>query len=411
MDHDVATGVWPDMTEHGWDNDAWPAIQAKVWAAHILVIAGPIWLGDNSSETKKCIERLYASSSELNDNGQWRYYGRVGGCLITGNEDGIKHCASNVLYSLQHVGYTIPPQADAGWIGEAGPGPSYLDPGSGGPENEFTSRNTTFMTWNLLHLAAMLHGAGGIPAYGNQRSAWGRRPTFRLGEPGVPASLTARRGRPERGGTPRTRMSAEMPEQSKRLRGAVRVSGCSVVWSLTVGVAALFSGTVSASLALIAFGLSSIVDGSASVVLVWRFSIEGNQPERAHRVERLAERVLSITLLVVAVFLLASAVHALVAHDEPGDSAVGTVIAVASLVVLPILAVRKFKLAAAIPSRALRSDGILTTAGAVLAVVTLVALVLNETLHWWWADSVAAAAIALVLGREGLTGLRDASAP
>jgi multimeric flavodoxin WrbA len=172
VDHDVATGVWPDMTEHGWATDEWPAIQERVWAANILVIAGPIWLGDNSSQTKKCIERLYASSGDLNDNGQWRYYGRVGGCLMTGNEDGIKHCASNVLYSLQHLGCSIPPQADAGWIGEAGPGPSYLDPGSGGPENEFTSRNTTFMTWNLMHLAALLHKAGGIPAYGNQRSAW-----------------------------------------------------------------------------------------------------------------------------------------------------------------------------------------------------------------------------------------------
>lgn len=66
----------------------------------------------------------------------------------------------NVLYSLQHLGYTIPPQADAGWIGEAGPGPSYLDPGSGGPENDFTNRNTTFMTYNLLHLAQTLRAAG-----------------------------------------------------------------------------------------------------------------------------------------------------------------------------------------------------------------------------------------------------------
>src|SRR3982750_3136925 len=65
-----------------------------------------------------------------------------------------------------------PPQADAGWIGEAGPGPSYLDPGSGGPENDFTNRNTTFMTWNLMHLARILKDAGGIPAYGNQRSEW-----------------------------------------------------------------------------------------------------------------------------------------------------------------------------------------------------------------------------------------------
>jgi multimeric flavodoxin WrbA len=171
-DHDIATGVWPDMTEHGVATDEWPEIFPRVMAADILVIAGPIWLGDNSSVTKRVIERLYAGSSLLNDAGQYAYYGRVGGCLITGNEDGIKHCAMNVLYSLQHLGYTIPPQADAGWIGEAGPGPSYLDPGSGGPENDFTNRNTTFMTWNLLHVARLLKNAGGIPAHGNQRTAW-----------------------------------------------------------------------------------------------------------------------------------------------------------------------------------------------------------------------------------------------
>jgi multimeric flavodoxin WrbA len=172
VDHDIASGVWPDMTEHGWETDAWPAIQEQVMAADILVIAGPIWLGDNSSVTKQVIERLYANSSILNDAGQYAYYGKVGGCLITGNEDGVKHCAMNILYSLQHLGYSIPPQADAGWIGEAGPGPSYLDEGSGGPENDFTNRNTTFMTWNLLHLARLLKDAGGIPAHGNQRSEW-----------------------------------------------------------------------------------------------------------------------------------------------------------------------------------------------------------------------------------------------
>ncbi len=79
VDHDVATGVWPDMTEHGWERDEWPPIQEQVFAADILVLAGPIWLGDNSSITKQCIERLYASSHLLNDAGQYRYYGRVGG--------------------------------------------------------------------------------------------------------------------------------------------------------------------------------------------------------------------------------------------------------------------------------------------------------------------------------------------
>ncbi|MFF9850870.1 flavodoxin family protein [Streptomyces litmocidini] len=179
-DLDIATGVWPDMTEHGWASDAWPELYGRVMAADILVLCGPIWLGDNSSVMKRVIERLYACSSLLNDAGQYAYYGRAGGCLITGNEDGVKHCAMNVLYSLQHLGYTVPPQADAGWIGEAGPGPSYLDPGSGGPENDFTNRNTTFMAWNLMHLAGLLKRSGGIPAHGNQRSAWdaGCKPGF-----------------------------------------------------------------------------------------------------------------------------------------------------------------------------------------------------------------------------------------
>lgn len=172
IDHDIATGVYPDMREQGWEADEWPEIYKKVQAADILVVCGPIWLGDNSSMTKKVIERLYSNSGELNDKGQYAYYGKVGGCIITGNEDGLKHCAMNVLYSLQHIGCTIPPQADAGWIGEVGPGPSYLDKGSGGPENDFTNRNITFMAYNLMHTAKMLKDAGGIPAYGNVASAW-----------------------------------------------------------------------------------------------------------------------------------------------------------------------------------------------------------------------------------------------
>ena len=176
VDHDVAPGVYPDMTEHGAEADAWPEIWPRVKDAHILVVGTPIWLGEKSSECQKLIERLYGMSSQLNEDGQYAFYGRVGGCIVTGNEDGIKHVGMGVLYSLQHLGYTIPPQADAGWIGEAGPGPSYGDEREDGSrvgfDNDFTARNTTFMAWNLLHLARMLTDAGGIPAYGNQRSAW-----------------------------------------------------------------------------------------------------------------------------------------------------------------------------------------------------------------------------------------------
>lgn len=172
IDHHIAFGVWGDMTEHGWDRDDWPGIYKKVQDSEILVITSPIWLGEKSSVCTQIIERLYSTSGDLNEAGQYAYYGRVGGCLITGNEDGAKHCSMNILYSLQHLGYVIPPQADSGWLGEAGPGPSYLDEGSGGPENDFTNRNTTFMTWNLMHMARMIKDAGGIPAHGNQRSEW-----------------------------------------------------------------------------------------------------------------------------------------------------------------------------------------------------------------------------------------------
>ncbi len=169
VDFDIPPGVFPDMREQGYSTDDWPELSKKVMAADILILATPIWLGEESSICRRVIERLYGESGKLNEKDQSIYYGRVGGCIITGNEDGIKHCAMTIFYALQHLGYTIPPQADAGWIGEAGPGPSYADKDSGGPENDFTQHNASLMAWNLMHLAQLLKTVGGIPAYGNQR--------------------------------------------------------------------------------------------------------------------------------------------------------------------------------------------------------------------------------------------------
>ena len=173
VDHEIPHGLWPDMREHGYDRDDFPAIYRELVApADIIIIAGPIWLGDQSSLTRKIIERLYAYSGDVNARGQWSYYGKVGGALTTGNEDGGKHVSAQILYALQHIGLTIPPQSDAYWCGEAGPGPSYLDAEGGGEGNAWTTRNTTFMTWNLLHMARLLKDAGGVPAYGNSTHDW-----------------------------------------------------------------------------------------------------------------------------------------------------------------------------------------------------------------------------------------------
>jgi len=179
LDNDIAFGMIKDGKEAG-QKDDWPTIQKQILEADIFVIGTPIWLGVKSSVATLVIERMYAYSGDRNEKDQYLYYGKTGGCVITGNEDGIKHCAMDLLYALQHIGYTIPPQADCGWIGEAGPGASYGDTewkgeklsAPMGYDNDFTNRNTTFMAWNLMHTAKMLKDNGGIPAKGNVAEDW-----------------------------------------------------------------------------------------------------------------------------------------------------------------------------------------------------------------------------------------------
>jgi len=172
VDEEIPFGAFPDMTEYGYKSDEWPKLFERIFDADILIIGTPIWLGERSSVASKLIERLYAMSGKRNDKGQYLFYGKVGGCIVTGNEDGVKNCAKGILYALQHIGYSIPPQADCGWIGEVGPGPSYLDEESDAKNNDFTNRNTTFMTYNLMHLAKILKENGGYPPYGNSKKDW-----------------------------------------------------------------------------------------------------------------------------------------------------------------------------------------------------------------------------------------------
>ncbi len=176
VDYDVPPGVQADMTEHGFAKDDWPELFKKVMAADIVVVGTPIWLGEKSSVCTRLIERLYSNSGDTNDAGQYVYYGRTAGCVLTGNEDGAKHSASEILYAMSHIGFVVPPQADCYWLGEAGPGPSYgdeRDDGSrAGFDNEFTRRNVTFMSWNLMHTARLLKETGGFPTHGNSKSGW-----------------------------------------------------------------------------------------------------------------------------------------------------------------------------------------------------------------------------------------------
>ena len=173
LEHRIGFGMVKDTTTIGDARDDWPGIHRKIMAADILVIGTPIWLGVKSSVATLAIERLYAYSGDKNPQGQYLYYGKAAGCVVTGNEDGVKAVAMETLYALSHIGYTIPPQADCGWLGEIGPGPSYGDAVEdsdvpAGYDSNFTNTNATIMAWNLMHMARMLREQGGFPVGGER---------------------------------------------------------------------------------------------------------------------------------------------------------------------------------------------------------------------------------------------------
>lgn len=151
VDYHIKFGVSSDEG----DGDEWPRLLAQIKAADILVIGSPIWFGVRSSVAQLVIERLDGTYSERRpQNGQFPLYNKVAGVIITGNEDGAHTVAAHTLFNLSHLGCTIPPNADSYWVGEAGPGPSYLE--AGGDKHLYTNRTARYMAANLVAMAQTL---------------------------------------------------------------------------------------------------------------------------------------------------------------------------------------------------------------------------------------------------------------
>ena len=151
VDHDVFFGVASDMGE----GDAWPEILERVKACDILVIGSPIWFGVRGSVAQMVIERLDWTYSEGDpETGQYPLYDKVAGVIITGNEDGAHNVAAHTLFNLTHLGCTVPPNADCYWVGDAGPGPSYIE--AGGDRHLYTNRTVRYMVHNTTFMARLL---------------------------------------------------------------------------------------------------------------------------------------------------------------------------------------------------------------------------------------------------------------
>ena len=119
-----------------------------------LIIGTSIWFGVRNSVCQMVIERLDGTYQLTNDVGQYPCYNKVGGVVVTGNEDGAHAAAETTLFNLSHLGCTIPPNADTYWLGDAGPGPSYIE--AGGENHPYTQKTTKWMAHNVVHLARML---------------------------------------------------------------------------------------------------------------------------------------------------------------------------------------------------------------------------------------------------------------
>lgn len=153
-DYNVKSG---NSSDEG-DGDEWPQILEKIKTAEILILGTPIWMGHLASTSQRVIERLDAIFHEEGTTdektGQYFTYNKVAGCLITGNEDGAHSCAAQVLWSMQELGYTIPPNVNAYWVGLAGGDKDYV-PG-GGEKYLYTNKTLRYMIANLIFFAKLL---------------------------------------------------------------------------------------------------------------------------------------------------------------------------------------------------------------------------------------------------------------
>src|SRR5438552_476544 len=147
VDFNIPFGVESDLG----DGDEWPQILEKILEADILIIGMSIWFGVRNSVCQMVIERLDGTYNSTNEVGQYPMYNKVGGVVVTGNEDGAHAAAETTVFNLTHLGFTIPPNADTYWVGDAGPGPSFLD--AGGDKHPYTLKTAGWMAHNVVHMA------------------------------------------------------------------------------------------------------------------------------------------------------------------------------------------------------------------------------------------------------------------
>jgi divalent metal cation (Fe/Co/Zn/Cd) transporter len=189
------------------------------------------------------------------------------------------------------------------------------------------------------------------------------------------------------------------------VRRGLALNYLTIGYNVVEAVVAIGAGVVSGSVALLGFGLDSVIEVTASGAAQWRLRTDLDAEGR-ERVERTTHRIIGWSFLALAVYVVVDSANALLRREQPERSVVGLLLLALSAVVMPILARAKRRVARAMTSRALEADAMQTSLCAYLSVIALAGVALNATLGWWWADPVAALAMVPIIAKEGVEGAR-----
>jgi divalent metal cation (Fe/Co/Zn/Cd) transporter len=202
-------------------------------------------------------------------------------------------------------------------------------------------------------------------------------------------------------------MRIDAPTTSRWLRIGLRLVVATMAYNILEACIALWSGIAAGSIALVGFGLDSVIETMAAGVLLWRLRLEMRRvhPEMIEQAERRVHRFVGVTFLALALYVLGQASWILWQHEPPQESLLGILLAITSLIVMPLVALGKLQAAKEIGSNALRAEAKETIACSYLSFTLLLGLGANAVADWWWADPVAALCMLPWLVKEGLEGV------
>ena len=196
-----------------------------------------------------------------------------------------------------------------------------------------------------------------------------------------------------------------MTTRAAAVQTGVNLEYFTVAWNLLEAIVALACGALASSIALVGFGLDSLIEVSSGGILLWRLRSDDDDSRR-RAVDGRALKLVGVSLLALATYVAADSVVSLVRREAPEKSLPGIGLAVASLIAMPLLARRKKRVARAIASPALQADSRQTDICAYLSAILLLGLLLNAAFGWWWADPAAGLVMVPLIAYEGTQAWR-----